>query len=95
MPKNSHRFFSNAECDYFPCHKEIDPENFNCMFCYCPLYFVPDCGGDFVIRRSGVKDCTGCLIPHQPESHDRIVGRMREIILEIKNKAREERENEK
>ena len=31
-------FFSNRECEYFPCHKGADPENFNCLFCYCPLY---------------------------------------------------------
>ena len=23
-------FFSHKECEYFPCHKTNDPENFNC-----------------------------------------------------------------
>ena len=33
-----HQFFQNRECKYFPCHKGIDEEEFNCLFCYCPLY---------------------------------------------------------
>ena len=32
------QFFSNSKCEYFPCHSTNDPENFNCLFCYCPLY---------------------------------------------------------
>ena len=41
-------FFSNKECEYFPCHAGADPENFNCLFCYCPLYALGDkCGGNF------------------------------------------------
>ena len=35
-------FFSNKECEYFPCHQGADPENFNCLFCYCPLYALGD-----------------------------------------------------
>ena len=31
-------FFQNRDCEYFPCHKVKDEENFNCLFCYCPLY---------------------------------------------------------
>ena len=37
--ENKHyAYFCNRECEYFPCHKGADPENFNCLFCYCPLY---------------------------------------------------------
>ena len=54
-------FFSNKECEYFPCHKGADPENFNCLFCYCPLYALGDkCGGNFRITEKGIKDCTNC-----------------------------------
>lgn len=35
---NSYRFFQNKECEYFPCHKTENEEEFNCLFCYCPLY---------------------------------------------------------
>lgn len=31
-------YFSHKNCEFFPCHKGADPENFNCLFCYCPLY---------------------------------------------------------
>ena len=35
-------YFSHKKCEYFPCHKGADPENFNCLFCYCPLYALAD-----------------------------------------------------
>ena len=34
----NYSYFAHKECEYFPCHKGADPENFNCLFCYCPLY---------------------------------------------------------
>ena len=33
-----YKFFSHKQCEYFPCHKTDDPDNFNCLFCFCPLY---------------------------------------------------------
>ena len=27
-------YFSHKKCEYFPCHKGADPEDFNCLFCY-------------------------------------------------------------
>ncbi len=29
-------WFQNRECEYFPCHKGVREEEFNCLFCYCP-----------------------------------------------------------
>ena len=43
-------WFQNKECEYFPCHKGVREEEFNCLFCYCPLYRMPDCRGGFVMR---------------------------------------------
>jgi len=74
--ENSHRFFRNAQCEYFPCHQGVDPACFNCLFCFCPLYFLKDCGGRFVLRQ-GVKDCTNCTRPHRPEGYDEILARLR------------------
>jgi Zn-finger protein len=66
--------FTNRDCEYFPCHAGADPEAFNCLFCYCPLYTLADrCGGDFVFLPNGVKDCSGCLFPHDPENYDRVL----------------------
>ena len=45
MSRN-YSYFSHRECEYFPCHPGADPDNFNCLFCYCPLYVLgADCGG--------------------------------------------------
>ena len=73
-----HTFFANRSCKYFPCHKGADPEDFNCLFCYCPLYALgPDCGGNFRLTKSGVKDCTGCLVPHRWENYEKIMEKLR------------------
>lgn len=67
-------FFSNKECECFPCHKWDKNEDFNCLFCYCPLYFLgTECGGGFRITEKGVKDCSDCTIPHRRENYGYIV----------------------
>lgn len=76
-PPASSRFFQNRACAYFPCHPGADADTFNCLFCYCPLYFLEDCGGDFRLLK-GVKDCTACLRPHRPEGYDEILTRLRQ-----------------
>lgn len=84
--KNSFRFFSNHECEYFPCHDGGDPERFNCLFCYCPLYTLGSrCGGSFRILENGVKDCSACLLPHSPQGYDHIISHWDDIC----KKARE------
>lgn len=71
------RFFSNKHCKYFPCHEGLDPEEFNCMFCYCPLNYLEHCPGNptFFRRKDGsiIKDCTGCTFPHKPENYEIII----------------------
>lgn len=77
----SYRFFNNNKCEYFPCHKTNDPENFNCLFCYCPLYALKDkCGGNFRYTEKGIKDCTNCTLPHKRDNYDYIIGKFQEIV---------------
>ena len=74
-------FFQNSACEYFPCHKCKDTENFSCLFCYCPLYALGDqCGGNFSYTKEGIKDCSACLIPHRRENYDRIMEKMKAVI---------------
>ena len=74
-------FFQNKACEYFPCHKCKDTECFSCLFCYCPLYALGDrCGGNFVYTENGIKDCSGCLIPHRRENYDKIMEKMGQVI---------------
>ena len=65
----SYNFFQNKECEYFPCHKTSDTENFSCLFCFCPLYPSDDCGGNYTHTKTGVRDCSACLIPHYNYSY--------------------------
>lgn len=69
-------FFQNKACEYFPCHKTIAPEEFNCLFCYCPLYPNPDCGGNFTFLPDGAKDCSGCLLPHRRDNYGIVLERL-------------------
>ena len=78
--KEHYRFFQNRDCEYFPCHQGIDPEDFNCQFCYCPLYALGKrCGGKFEYSPKGIKMCTDCVFPHRAENYPFIIERYREI----------------
>ncbi len=75
-----YKWHQNRECEYFPCHKGVPEDEFNCLFCYCPLYALKDkCGGNF-IKKYGVKDCTGCTKPHKEDSYDFVISKISEII---------------
>ena len=83
----NYEFFQNKECEYFPCHQCKDPENFNCLFCYCPLYTLGDkCGGNFTYMENGIKDCSNCLKPHRRENYSKIMEKYPEIMELAKKK---------
>ena len=74
--------FTNRDCEFFPCHPagETERENFNCLFCYCPLYALGErCGGDFTYLPGGVKDCSRCVFPHRRENYDTVIRRLGEL----------------
>lgn len=74
--EHNHKYFRNTDCRYFPCHKGADPEHFNCLFCFCPLYFLQDCGGN-PTWRGKVKDCTHCTVPHSPGGYEHVLARLK------------------
>lgn len=77
--KNSYKYFKNFSCEYFPCHKCDDSADFNCLFCFCPLYSLGNsCGGDFIYLENGTKDCSECLIPHRGCNYDFIIQKLSE-----------------
>ncbi len=80
----SERFFQNRACPYFPCHRGIEEKDFNCLFCYCPLYMLGrGCGGDWCFNAKGYKSCADCTFPHRPENYDRVLSRCRDIMAVI------------
>lgn len=92
--KGHFSFFQNTRCEYFPCHHTQNPEDFNCLFCYCPLYALGRrCGGNFRYTQSGIKDCSGCLVPHHRENYEYITGRYREIMELVRKLDQEESGN--
>lgn len=77
----NYKFFQNTKCEYFPCHKCSDQENFNCLFCYCPLYALGEnCGGNFSYTEQGIKDCSGCLRPHRRDAFDSVMQKMGDVM---------------
>ena len=70
----SSRYFQNKDCEYYPCH---GMEEMNCLFCFCPLYPMLDCGGCYttITGKDGkaVKDCSNCQLPHTKEGYDIII----------------------
>lgn len=85
------KYFSHKKCEYYPCHKTENPEEFSCLFCYCPLYAMgKQCGGNFSYLENGVKDCTDCLVPHRRENYDYMMEQMRKFHKELAKKVLEE-----
>ena len=83
----NYEFFQNTQCEYFPCHKTNDPQNFSCLFCYCPLYALSSqCGGNFTYTENGIKDCSACLRPHKRENYESISRDTAKIIELAKRK---------
>ena len=82
----SYKFFCNKECEYFPCHQTDNPEEFNCLFCYCPLYMLgEDCGGNFTYLSNGIKDCSSCILPHIKEKgYEHVQRKMQDVIEKVK-----------
>ena len=70
----SYRFFENKKCKYFPCHEGL--EEFNCLFCYCPMYHKENCPGNPRYIKKGdrkIKVCTDCTFPHRPDNYDKVI----------------------
>ena len=86
---NQYAVFSNKEREYFPCPAGADPENFNCLFCYCPLYALGDkCGGNVRMNEKEIKDCTSCQPPQKAQNYGYVTGKYSELA-ELMRKMRE------
>ena len=62
------KFFSHTECNYWPCHGDV---NQNCLFCYCPLAFLMFTFNYEIIEYPiGVfrKDWSMCTVTHDAET---------------------------
>jgi hypothetical protein len=72
--KNNYKFFENKKCEFYPCHKI---EKINCLFCFCPLYHINRCGGNFSLSEKGIKDCSNCLMPHSENGYEYILKKLK------------------
>ena len=72
----NYKFFCNKDCEYYPCHKGLS--EINCLFCFCPLCRVENCGGNFTFLDNGIKDCSNCVYPHVQANYDKIIERLKQ-----------------
>ena len=83
--KHDFSYFCNRDCQFFPCHENADTEEFNCLFCYCPLYALGrECGGNFKYLDGGVKDCSACTLPHSKQGYAYITRNYDKIVELLK-----------
>ena len=81
MNNTHYSFFQNRECEYFPCHNGIAEEEFNCLFCYCPLYTLGRrCGGNYAYTEKGIKSCVDCIFPHVRGNYHAVTSRFPELM---------------
>ncbi len=73
-----YKFSQHLQCEYFPCHKGVEASEFNCLFCYCPLYLLKEaCGGHFTYTENGIKNCSDCTLPHRhTKGYDHVMSKM-------------------
>ena len=80
-----YKFFQNRACEFFPCHPGVKEEDFNCLFCFCPLYALGrQCGGCFDYNAKGNKVCKNCTYPHQAKNYEKVLARYPEIMNVVK-----------
>lgn len=73
-------FVQNRDCEMFPCHSGVPEEDFNCLFCYCPLYALGEqCGGNCQYTDKGIKSCLHCAFPHHRNNYDKVIRRFPEL----------------
>ena len=86
---NNAKYFQNKECEYFPCHKNADTNNFSCLMCFCPLYRFKDCGGKPKWINDGnskpVKDCNDCIKIHGREYYGAVMDKLARVKDEYIN----------
>ncbi|SHK26621.1 Cysteine-rich small domain-containing protein [Hathewaya proteolytica DSM 3090] len=76
----NYKFVQHTKCEFFPCHKGVANEDFNCLFCYCPLYTLGSkCGGNFTYNERGIKDCSKCAIPHSKNGYQYIMSKWDDV----------------
>ena len=80
----NYKFFQNNNCECFPCHKIDNIKEFNCIMCFCPLYYIENCGGDYKILKNGIKDCTKCLLPHY--NYEYVIKKLTEYNKQLHHK---------
>ena len=80
LKTENYKFFQHKECEFFPCHPTQNAENFNCLFCYCPLYPLGEhCGGNFSYTEKGIKNCEKCRIPHRKDNYGFIIEQFQRV----------------
>mgnify|MGYP000417579403 CR=1 FL=1 len=84
--ENSYRYFENRACKYYPCH-EVENDEMNCLFCFCPLYEREHCPGNPEYINSKAESSNPACTAHFPTKRENY-----DIIMQfLKKKAETEK----
>lgn len=88
VDEKRYAFSQNCACEFFPCHSGVDAGEFNCLFCFCPLYALGrGCGGDFRYLENGIKDCSACTFPHRRENYQAMIDKIGSIVELVRERS--------
>ena len=53
-----------------------------------------NCGGNFRITEDGIKDCSGCLVPHARSGYGYVIGKYSEISDLVTEQIKRQRQDQ-
>ena len=79
-------FYTNKECEYYPCHPVPEGTEFNCLFCYCPLYMLGrKCGGTSPIWKAASRTAASAWYPTAGRTMDLLPTVSRRLLARWRN----------
>jgi precorrin-3B C17-methyltransferase len=79
--KNQSSSGKNTDCEYYPCHENVNQQ---CDFCFCPFYPCGDgsTGGKW-IKNKNVWSCEDCSWIHEKSTVKCIKPKLKDILTEV------------
>ena len=79
-------FYTNKECEYYPCHPVPEGTEFNCLFCYCPLYMLGrKCGETSPIWKAASRTVASAWYPTAGRTMDLLPTVSRRLLARWRN----------
>ena len=75
-------YFSHKKCEFFPCHKNADPDDFKLSVLLLPAICLGEkCGGNFRYTERELKTAQNCMLPHKRKNYGYVTGKYQELLI--------------